>query len=187
MTVIVKFEGTVKRIYDEQRGQYTHKYVVVLDDNGNTKYPNVLRFKMKPGASVSFSEGAKVRVSAYLDGREWVNPQGQPMYFTDLTVDTIEVLSGSAAPAPSAAGVMSSNPATVTDWNTLLAFGLVHGEDQAAVTSRCLATHPGKPSKTYNAADWQAVAAAIVAAHAPKGQAPDGPAQSAFDDSEMPF
>lgn len=177
MIVKIQFEGKVKRIYDEQRGQYTHKYVVVSDDGG--KYENVLRFQLKPDFTVNFAEGAFVKVAAYVNGREWTNSQGQVMYFMDLKVDTVEVVSnGSAAPtaAPTAA-----KPTTAADWPSLLALAQAYGEDQSSVISFCKSTCPGKQSNAYSAADWQKVADAIVKAHTvPAAPPPD------FND-EMPF
>lgn len=176
----ITFEGVAKRIYDETRGQYTHKYVVVSEES--SKYPNVLRFKMKTANDLVFREGARIRVAAYLDGREWTNPQGQTMYFTDLTVDTIEVLGATSEPAPSNTTI-AAKPTSATGWAPLLALGAAYGEDQASVTNYCKATHPGKPSASYTVADWQAVADAIVKAHAPVATAQPS---SAFED-EMPF
>ena len=180
MIVKIQFEGKVKRIYEEQRGQYTHKYVVVSDDGG--KYENVLRFQLKPDFAVNFAEGAFVKVSAYVNGREWTNSQGQVMYFIDLKVDTVEVVSnGSAAPtAAPAATPTAAKPTTAADWPSLLALAQAYGEDQTSVISFCKATHPGKQSNTYGAAEWQAVADAIVKAHTVVAAPPP------FAD-EMPF
>lgn len=174
--VKIQFEGLVRRIYSETRGQYTSKYIVVSDDGG--KYENILRFKLKPDYTPSFAERAKVKISAYLDGREWANQQGQLMYFTDLKVDTIEVVGGEAAsnPANSAA-----KPTTATDWASLCALGAAYGEDLNALKTRCEA-HKAKVNRKFTPEDWQTVANGIVAAHAPAAAA----ASSEFDD-DMPF
>lgn len=164
--VKIQFEGSVKRIYSETRGQYTSNYVVV-GETGGGKYANILRFKLKPDYTPSFGDGAQVKVSAYLDGREWANPQGQLMYFTDLKVDTIEVLSVGAPPSSAAPASPSAKPTAANDWASLLALGTAHGENQASIIEFCKRTLPGKASSAYVAADWQTVAKAIVAAHAP--------------------
>lgn len=177
MVVKVQFEGTVKRVYEETRGQRTNKYVVVTD--GRDTYPNILRFKVKPGSTVNALEGAKVKIEAYLDGREWVPDDGRdPMYFTDLTISTLEVLS--AAPA-------AEKPTKAHDWASLLALGSAYGEDQAKVTERCKA-HKAKVNRTFTPEDWQAVADVIVSTYAPASPT-TGPTTGAdpFDDSVMPF
>lgn len=181
--VKIQFEGSVKRIYSETRGQYTSNYVVV-EDAGGGKFANILRFKLKPDYKPAFGEGAQVKVSAYLDGREWANSQGQLMYFTDLKVDTIEVLNAGAR-APSANDSSTAPKATTAStWDELLALGADYGENQASIIEFCKRTLPGKASNTYAAADWQAVAKAIVAAHAPTVTGTTQP--PAFND-DMPF
>ena len=168
MVVKIAFEGTVKRVYDETRGTRTNKYMVVTD--GNEKYPNVLRFKSKGGAAIAANEGDEVKVEAYLDGREWVPTDGRdPMYFTDLTISSVEVLKA------------ASKPTTATSWQELLALGKAYGEDQNALVARCKAHM--KPFKEMAASDWQAIAAEIVAAH-PETAADDFPAE---DPDDMPF
>lgn len=166
MVVKVNFEGTVKRVYEEQRGERVNKYVVVTD--GRDKYPNVLRFKVKPTSDVRVDEGAVVKVEAYLDGREWEHPEKGPMYFTDLTISTIEVLE---AAKPGSA---------VTDWAGLLAFGKANGEDEAKVKERCVA-HKEKVNRRFTAADYAEIAAQIAAEH--------GAGESGGDEftDEMPF
>jgi len=178
--VKIQFEGSVKRIYSETRGQYTSNYVVV-EEAGGGKYANILRFKLKPDYTPSFGDGAQVKVSAYLDGREWANPQGQLMYFTDLKVDTIEVLAAGAAPSATAT---AAKPTTANDWSTLLALGTAYGENQDSIIAFCKKTLPGKASNAYTAADWMAVGNAIVAAHAPTVTGITQP--PAFND-DMPF
>ena len=177
MVVKIEFAGTVRRIYSETRGTYTSKYIVVSDDGG--KYENILRFKLKPDYTPSFAERAKVKISAYLDGREWANQQGQLMYFTDLKVDTIEVV-GSEAPSNPANS--AAKPTTATDWASLCALGAAFGEDLSALKTRCEA-HKAKVNRKFTVEDWQSVAAEIVVAHTNPSPAP---AANDFDD-DMPF
>lgn len=177
----ILIEGTATRIYEETRGQYTSNYVVV-EEAGGGKYSNILRFKLKPGYKPSFAEGAQVRVSAYLDGREWANPQGQLMYFTDLKVDTIEVLSASHDGQTAFGQSSAAKPTTATDWASLCALGAAYGEDLNALKTRCEA-YKAKVNRRFTPEDWQAVANEIIAAHAPQ---PAAPAASEFDD-DMPF
>lgn len=174
----IEFKGTVTRVYEETRGQYTSKYIVAVEENSG-KYPNVLRFKLKQDSTVSVDVGANVAISAYLDGREWTNPQGATMYFTDLRIDTVSILS--AAPAP-AAPQSGAKPTVANDSKSLLALGAAYGENQAAVSDRC-AKHLEKVGRRFTAADWQAVANEIIAAHSPTTNAP---ASSEFDDG-LPF
>ena len=177
----IQFEGVVKRIYSETRGQYTSKYVVASDNGG--KYENVLRFKLKPDYAPSFAEGARVKIAAYLDGREWANPQGGLVYFTDLKVDTIEVVgnasaSGSVAPTPSEA----AKPTTATDWASLCALGAAYGDSNDTIKARCEA-YKAKVNRKFTPEDWQAVANEIIAVHSPQQ-----PASSSIEfASDEPF
>lgn len=173
----VTFEGTVVRVYEETRGQRTNKYIVVSDKA--EKYPDIFRFSLKQGSAISVAEGCQVKVTAYLHGREWANSEGKLVYFTDLNVDTVEVLNNPAA----ATATPAAKPTTATNWAELLDLGSAYGEDRNAVTNRCKATHPGKASDAYAAADWQAVANVIVAAHTPPSPAAPAPDFT----SDMPF
>ena len=175
----IEFKGTVTRVYEETRGLYTSKYIVAVEENSG-KYPNVLRFKLTQDSTVSVDVGANVAISAYLDGREWTNPQGATMYFTDLRIDTVSVLS--AAPAAVTAGQAGAKPTIATNGKELLALGAAYGEDQASVNARCVA-HKAKVNRQFTAADWQAVADEIIVAHSP---ATNAPASSEFDDG-LPF
>lgn len=159
MITRVTFEGTVTRVYDEQRGQYTNTYVVVTD--GHDKYPNILRFGVKPGATAQCAVGDAVKVNAYLNGREWTNQQGQVMYFTDLKIDTVEVLNRSAAPS-------ASVPTTATDWKSLVALGAANGENEVAVKARCEA-YKAKVNRRFTPEDYAAIANEILSAHATPG------------------
>ena len=172
----ITFEGTVVRVYEETRGQRTNKYIVVSDKA--EKYPEILRFSLKQGSAISVAEGCQVKVTAYLHGREWANAEGKLMYFTDLNVDTVEVLNNPAAATATPAA--AAKPTTASNWNELLALGSAYGEDMNAVTNRCKASYPGKASETYTSENWQFIANAIVAAHTPP------PAAPAFT-SDMPF
>ena len=176
--VKITFEGMVTRIYDETRGQRTNHYVVVSDDGG--KYANILRFTLKPNVTLNCGEGDKVRVSAYIDGREWANNEGKLMYFTDLKIDTVDVLASaqgySSVSVPAAAQTVTAN-----DWKSLLALGAANGEDEAAVTARCKA-YQAKVNRRFTPEDYSAIAKEIVSAHTPTTTPP----ASAFSD-EMPF
>ncbi|MBQ2629551.1 MAG: DUF3127 domain-containing protein [Kiritimatiellae bacterium] len=164
----IQFEGTVKRIFDETRGGKTKKYVVVTD--GAEQYPQVLRFKLKTPDTPVYGEGDKVKVGAYLDGREWTNDEGKIFYFTDLTVDTVEVL------AKGQPGGGTDKPKTAKTWNALLALAEAWGETKDQVMER------GKKlqeqiKRKFLPEDYQTIADEIVAAH------DDNP----FEDNDMPF
>ena len=178
MVIKITFEGEVKRVYEETRGTRVNKYVVATD--GREQYPNVLRFKMKPGTTVAANVGDNVRIEAYLDGREWTPTDGRdPMYFTDLTISALEVMK-------SAAG--GGKPTNANNWKELVALGAAYGEDENAVKERCKAY--GKPFKAMSVADWQELARRIVAdaTSVSAGAEVDGGTDETFgDEDEMPF
>lgn len=177
MVIKIIFEGEVKRVYEETRGARTNNYIVVTD--GGEKFPNVLRFKVKPGASFAVNVGDVVKIEAYLDGREWTPADGRdPMYFTDLTISALEVMK-------SAAG--GGKPTNANNWKELVALGAAYGEDENAVKERCKAY--GKPFKAMSVADWQELARRIVADAAPESaEDVDGGTDETFEDAEdMPF
>lgn len=165
--VKIEFAGEVVRIYEEERGSRVNKYMVVADRSG--KYPNVLRFNLKPDAALNCPVGTKVNVTAFLDGREWVNNEGKTFYFTDLKVSTVDVVS----PAPAS----GDRPTKTVDWKSLLAVGASFGESEEDVKSRCRAY--GKPFREMTAQDWQNIADGIATAHA-EGETP-------VDDDDFPF
>lgn len=176
MSSKLTFEGIVKRIYTEVRpnSDRANNYVVVeLNDGG--KYPNVVRFLLKQNTTAPCGEGDKVKLSAYLAGREWTNAEGKILYFTDLRVDTIDV----TAPAVAVPAAADAKPTKATDWASLLVLASAYGEDQNAVTQRCNALK-AKVARKFEPADWQTVADEIVAAHAPSAPAAE------FNDDE-PF
>jgi hypothetical protein len=178
----IKFAGKVTRTYEEERGGRTNRYVVVSDTD--CKYPDILRFTLKPDAQMPCAEGDKVDVSAYVHGREWTSGDGRTVYFTDLRLDTVEVLS--RASGASGADVGGGKPTKASDWNALVTLGSAWGEDVSAVTARCRA-YRDKVNRKFTAADWQAVADEIVLAHSPRAVAAmEQKQQESFDD-DMPF
>lgn len=178
----IKFAGTVTRVYEEQRGERVNRYVVVSDNEG--KYPDVLRFTLKQDAAMPCAEGDKVEVSAYVHGREWTSGEGKTLYFTDLRVDTVEVLSRSRG-ASAGNSVSDGKPTKAADWSELVTLGSAWGEDVTKVTARCR-TMRDKINRKFTPSDWQAVADEIVLAHSPKAAAAMADANESFDD-DMPF
>lgn len=171
MVIKIIFEGEVKRVYEETRGTRTNNYIVVTD--GGEKYPNVLRFKVKPGASFAAGVGDIVKVEANLDGREWTPTDGRdPMYFTDLTISTLEVMRAAAG---------GGKPTNANNWKELVALGEAYGEDEESVKERCRAY--GKPFKAMSCADWQELARRIVADATGGG----GTDEAFEDEKDMPF
>ena len=156
----IQFEGTVKRIFDETRGGKTKKYVVVTD--GAEQYPQVLRFKLKTPDTPVYGEGDKVKVGAYLDGREWTNDEGKIFYFTDLTVDVVEVLE-KGHPFGGASGG-EDKPRTAKTWNALLALAAAWGETKDQVMERGKKLQ-AQINRKFQPEDYQAIADEIVAAH----------------------
>lgn len=184
MAVKIEFKGEVKRVYSEvSKSGFESRYIVVSNSSGER--PNVIRFRLKQTAQVTVDKGAYVTVSAFVDGREWTNPQtNETRYFTDFTIAKIEAQCAAASASAPAAG----KPTKAHDWQTLLAVGTAFGENRDAVVER--AKKLGKPSKAFVAADFQAVADAIVCDHTQPAQPQQYAVPGDFDDApydEMPF
>lgn len=184
MAVKIEFKGEVKRVYSEvSKSGFESRYIVVSDDSGER--PNIIRFRLKQTAQVTIAEGAFVTVSAFVDGREWTNPQtSETRYFTDFTIAKIEAQGAAASASAPAAG----KPTKAHDWKTLFAVGDAFGEGRDPVIER--AKKLGKPSKQFTPADFQKVADAIVCDHTQPAQPQQYAVPGDFDDApydEMPF
>lgn len=114
--------------------------------------------------------GDFVEVTGYVEGRKWTKPTGEVRHFIDLSVKSLVVTD--RAPLPT----------TAKDWSELLKLGAAYGETKEGVTERARAY--GKPFKGMTEADWQKLAAEIVAAHAPKDEPPAG---EEGDPEDLPF
>jgi hypothetical protein len=100
--------GTIKSIGDVQTfaSGFIKQEAVIEEENGESKYPNVLPFtfkKTKIELLKDLAAGAKVKIVFTIDGNQWQNPKtGRSQTFVSLNVLKLEVLS--AAPASSAPG-----------------------------------------------------------------------------------
>ena len=112
--------------------------------------------------------GDFVEIEGYVEGRRWEGPKGV-RHFIDLSVKSLLVTERAALPV------------SATNWKELVALGAAYGEGEDAVKERGKAY--GKPSKEMTEADWQKLAAEIVAAHAPK----DEPPADEGNPDDMPF
>lgn len=108
--------GTVKRIGETMMfaNNFTKRELVVTE-NGNSEWPNVLGFAFKRGNCEQLdklSVGDEVKIGFVVDGREWTDPKtNKTKCFNDLTAIRLEVLRAantSASNAPTAAASASS-------------------------------------------------------------------------------
>ena len=112
--------GTIKSIGDVQTfaSGFIKQEAVIEEENGESKYPNVLPFtfkKTKIELLKDVAAGAKVKIVFTIDGNQWQNPKtGRSQTFVSLNVLKLEVLA--AAPASSAPG--ASAPAESGDDQT---------------------------------------------------------------------
>lgn len=146
------------------------KRTLVVDASQNPEYPNPVQLTLKKddcSKADSLTVGDSIAAEGFVEGRRWER-DGSVRYFTDLSVKSILVTEKAA------------RPTTASDWKSLLALGLAYGESEDAIKSRCKSL--GKPFKEMQTADWQKLAAEIVAANGASQEAP-APA----DDDDIPF
>lgn len=152
---------------------FTKRNIIVEASKDADKYPNPIQLTLKKddcAKADSLSVGDGVDCEGFVEGRRWER-DGNVRHFIDLSVKSIVVTDKAA------------KPTTANDWNGLLALGAAYGEDAEAVKARAKAL--GKPFKAMGEADWQKLAADIVAAHG-GAEAAKEPEQDTFED-EMPF
>ena len=108
---------TIKSIGDVQTfaSGFIKQEAVIEEENGESKYPNVLPFtfkKTKIELLKDVAAGAKVKIVFTIDGNQWQNPKtGRSQTFVSLNVLKLEVLSA----APSAPAPASSAPQGAAD------------------------------------------------------------------------
>ncbi|MCQ2299932.1 MAG: DUF3127 domain-containing protein [Bacteroidales bacterium] len=101
------FSGTVKSVGQTQTfgSKGFQKRTLVLEDDGDSKYPNLVQFNLKKDKcelADGLKEGDHVSVKFALSGRAW-DKDGVVRYFTDLDIFNIEggsSSSGSNAKSP---------------------------------------------------------------------------------------
>ena len=179
----IEFRGTVTRVYEETRGNYTKKYIVAVEENGG-KYANTLRFKLKQSSAISVATGANVAITAYIDGREF-----DGRYYVDIVgMDLTRHETGGgaatkrAAPATAAKPIFGCTAATAIE-----TWAKYHGDDKPGFAEFCKAKKPGVASKQYTIADWADIVNAIEAAQNAAAQAAEVGNDGATDNEDLPF
>ncbi len=80
--------GTIKVIYDTVQVKDTfRKREFVVEYATNPDYPQLVKFEMIQDACdqlEKFKVGDKVKIDFDLQGRAWVNPKGETVYFNSL-------------------------------------------------------------------------------------------------------
>lgn len=74
---------------------------LVVQYSENPTYPQVIKFEAvndKCDTLNNLAIGQEVDVHFNLNGREWINKQGEKQYFNTLQVWKVDVLSGAAVP-----------------------------------------------------------------------------------------
>ena len=133
------------------------KREVIVETSNSDKFSSPVCVTLKRDKTAqadSLHEGDSVEVTGFVEGRRWEGPNGV-RHFIDLSANSI-LVTGRA-----------TLPTTAASWKELVALGKAYGEDEAAVVERCKAY--GKPFKEMGEADWQKLAAAIVAARTAEG------------------
>ena len=162
------------------------KREVIVETSKNEAYPSpvTVTFKKAHVKDVeTLNVGDGVTIDGFVEGRKWDPQDGRAVkYFVDLSATAVMVTEKAPAQADAETPVVKpDDPTSVTDWKTLLAFGVANGEDEAKVKARCQAYKTAKKlTAKFTVADWQAVAAEIVQTSA-QAQASDP------DLDDMPF
>ena len=85
--------GTVVEVGKEQTFNKFSKRTIVVCDDPESKYPNLLPFEAVGDTMKyldKFKGGDKVKVDFFLNGRKWDNPKtGATQYFTTLRIASI--------------------------------------------------------------------------------------------------
>ena len=77
--------GIIKQVQEvTEKGTFKSRNVVVTTEEQYPQHISVQFVQEKVGLLDTFTEGQKVKVSINLRGREWVNPQGESVYFNTI-------------------------------------------------------------------------------------------------------
>lgn len=77
--------GIIKQVQEvTEKGTFKSRNVVVTTEEQYPQHISVQFVQDKVGLLDTFSEGQKVKVAINLRGREWVNPQGESVYFNTI-------------------------------------------------------------------------------------------------------
>jgi len=77
--------GIIKQVQEvTEKGTFKSRNVVVTTEEQYPQHISVQFVQDKVGLLDTFAEGQKVKVAINLRGREWVNPQGESVYFNTI-------------------------------------------------------------------------------------------------------
>ena len=77
--------GIIKQVQEvTEKGTFKSRNVVVTTEEQYPQHISVQFVQDKVGLLDTFTEGQKVKVSINLRSREWVNPQGESVYFNTI-------------------------------------------------------------------------------------------------------
>lgn len=77
--------GVIKQVQEvTEKGTFKSRNVVVTTEEQYPQHISVQFVQDKVGLLDTFAEGQKVKVAINLRGREWVNPQGESVYFNTI-------------------------------------------------------------------------------------------------------
>lgn len=77
--------GIIKQVQEvTEKGTFKSRNVVVTTEEQYPQHISVQFVQDKVGLLDTFTEGQKVKVAINLRGREWVNPQGESVYFNTI-------------------------------------------------------------------------------------------------------
>lgn len=165
--------GKVLEVGDVQAfsSGFTKRTLVIEASRDAEKFSNPIELTLKKddcAKADAIGVGDFVETEGFVEGRSWEGPKGI-RHFLDLAAKSIIVTE------------RAERPTKASNWKDLLAVGAAYGEGEEAVKARAKAH--GKAFKEMQADDWQAIADAIIAAHA----APDAAEEWDGDPDDMPF
>lgn len=77
--------GIIKQVQEvTEKGTFKSRNVVITTEEQYPQHISVQFVQDKVGLLDTFTEGQKVKVAINLRGREWVNPQGESVYFNTI-------------------------------------------------------------------------------------------------------
>ena len=93
MSTSIDLKGTIIYIGDIiERGNFVFREFVIKTDD--EEYPQTIKFRVKKNKFPILegkAEGSRVVVSYNLTGREWINPQGETIWFNSLDAWSIAI------------------------------------------------------------------------------------------------
>lgn len=152
---------------------FQKRSVIVEASRDAEKFSNPVEVTLKKESCAqgnALHVGDFVEVEGFVEGRRWEGPKGV-RHFIDLSVKSIVVTERAALPT------------TANDWKELVELGKAYGVAEDEVKNRAKAL--GKGFKDMQAADWQKLAADIVAAYSTKANPAAESGESDLDN--LPF